>query len=424
MSYLAKRKPLEEFLRGLERLFQVNRMYPEGHEQIARGARLAADSLARWGRPVRISLMGEDLMVEDQSFLALGDRMTALKRAFKITGWEGVRIHQGCGPEDLLDWVICASGDSREAYSRGGIVAGGLDLASAKGAGPGGGKWTGSYADYVSGTNESMEELQQLRPEGLERAKEIVRSIAAHLVASGEDLLAAVRALKDSDEYSFTHVLNVSIVSMCMARELSLPKELVEIISLGALCHDVGKAEVPEEILAKPGLLTPEEREIMNRHPSNGGKTLLALQGRVHPLVATIAYQHHMHLDGSGYPRPHAAFRPHPASLLVEVADVFDALRTIRSYRSTLSEEETFTIMLREVQNGRMHRGYVCILLDMFGVFVPGRTVRLADGRTAVVMASGEGDALSPLVETEEADVLDLSDPSMPQITEVKERCD
>jgi putative nucleotidyltransferase with HDIG domain len=421
MSYLAKRDPLERFLRDLSKLLQVNRIYPAGHDQIASAAKIASESLSEWGHPVRISLMGEDLMVEDRSVTASSGSLKALTTVFKDSGWEGARIDPECEPADLVSWLIHASGGSGGGYSSGGVVAGAPEVGIEAEEEATEDEWERGSSDDATNANRAIEELERLKPKGLARAREIVRSLVSRLSA-GEDLLSPVRRLKEFDDYSFTHALNVTIVSMSIARKLGLPNELVEAIALGALCHDVGKAKVPEEILNKPGQLTPEERQVINNHPREGSRILLALPQRVHPLLPTIAYEHHVHLDGSGYPDLQGGLRPHPASLLVEVADVFDALRTIRPYRGALSEAQAITIMLKDVDGGQLHRGYIAALVSLVELLSPDRPIKLADGRSAVVIANDGSDALAPLVETEEGEILDLSDPTMPQIAKVEER--
>ncbi len=419
-----KRDPLEAFLRDLERLHQAHRMYPAGHGQITGAAELAARSLKAWGRPVRMSLVGEDLVVEDKSVHDLGDRLKILASILKANAWEGVRVAPTCQPSDLLEWVTWAQGGLRGTFSGRGIVAGRLNLQSpgAPG-GEGSGEWPEGYRAYLPDANEALEELGKVQPAGLDLARQIIRSISGRL-ASDESLLAAVRALKNFDEYTFTHALNVSILAMALGRELGLPGDLCEIIGLAGLCHDVGKTKIPPEIINKPGKLTNEERGIMNRHPLEGAQTLLALPTQIHPLLPTIAYQHHMGADLGGYPRSPNGRLPHPLSLLVQVADVFDALRTVRAYRGTLTETEAVNILLGDLHGGRIHDASVSALVGVLGLLVPGASVRLADGVQATVVGGLEKDRLVALVETAEGDILDLSDPALPQIASFVEQAE
>ena len=106
----------------------------------------------------------------------------------------------------------------------------------------------------------------------------------------------------------------------------------VRTCGVAGLLHDLGKVRVPIDILNKPGKLTDEEREVMQRHPADGARIILT-SDRELDLAATVAYEHHIMIDGGGYPRCHFHRACHAASLLVHVCDVYDALRTHRPYR-------------------------------------------------------------------------------------------
>jgi HD-GYP domain-containing protein (c-di-GMP phosphodiesterase class II) len=419
--------PLAKFLRDLERLQLARRMYPDGHRYIADAAEIALSSLREWGRPVRMSMVGEDLIVEDKSAHDLGDRLSGLATLLRKNGWEGVRISPHCGSSDLLEWMACALSSLQRPYSGSGVVAGKLDAASTRDGQHGAGGQAGcqdrdeapaGYVAQLSDANDVLGELAQLRPGALAQAQRVVRSFAGQL-RSGAALLEAVRRLKTFDEYSYTHALNVSILSMAMASHLGLPRDLTETIALGGLCHDTGKARIPSEVLNKPGKLDDAEWELLRRHPTLGAEILLSLPSGVHPLLPTIAYQHHMGVAADGYPAAVAGETPHPASLLVQVADIFDALRTIRPYRGTLSEKQAVNILFKDMHAGRVDRRCLGALLGVLELLAVGSPVELTDGRRAVVMAPPETASLEPLVETLEGDILDLADPAQPDIAQL-----
>jgi putative nucleotidyltransferase with HDIG domain len=281
-------------------------------------------------------------------------------------------------------------------------------------------QWSGQHADYVLDVQKAVKQIACANAEGLELAKDIVRNLFLGMDRGG-DLLTVARNLKSHDEYTFTHVLNVSILSMGMAKHLGLTDEGVRLIALGGLFHDVGKERLPSELLNKPGKLTAEERELMNRHPRDGADVLLSLPGDVHPLLPTIAYQHHMGANLSGYPTPRWKIAAHPASRLVAVADVFDALRTIRPYRGALTEVQASNIILQDCQRGMLESACVSALFGLLGLLGVGQRVDLADGGSGTVIAPGGSDRLRPLVETEGGELIDLADPSAHQIAALRE---
>jgi putative two-component system response regulator len=121
----------------------------------------------------------------------------------------------------------------------------------------------------------------------------------------------------------------------------------VRAFGVAALLHDLGKTRVPLEVLNKPGRLSDAEREIMQRHPADGARLILASDRQL-DLAAAVAYEHHIMIDGGGYPRRRQSRACHCASTLVHVCDVYDALRTRRPYREAWEQER----VLQYIQDG------------------------------------------------------------------------
>jgi putative nucleotidyltransferase with HDIG domain len=148
--------------------------------------------------------------------------------------------------------------------------------------------------------------------------------------------------LKEFDQYTTTHSMNVAVLSMALGELLGSPPAAVRAFGLAGLLHDLGKVRIPREILVKPGKLTPQERAVVEAHPADGAR--LILQGNEPlDLAAVVAYEHHRYHDGGGYPHVHYHRGAHQASRLVHVCDVYDALRTKRPYRDAWSSTEALT---------------------------------------------------------------------------------
>lgn len=161
-------------------------------------------------------------------------------------------------------------------------------------------------------------------------------SVAMHDM---RQLVAPLLEIKSTDQYTTAHCINVSILSMSLAEYLKFTDAEVRSVGEAALLHDVGKTRIPLDLLNKPGALTEEERRAIEAHPVEGAKLLLAGEERL-SLAATVAYEHHMHyLKDGGYPRRHYKRKPHRFSRVVQVCDVYDALRTRRPFRGPLSGE-------------------------------------------------------------------------------------
>jgi HD-GYP domain-containing protein (c-di-GMP phosphodiesterase class II) len=156
--------------------------------------------------------------------------------------------------------------------------------------------------------------------------------------------LLSMASLKSFDEYTYVHAANVCILTMAQAESLGLEDEALHDIGVAAMVHDVGKTFVPDEILNKQGKLTDEEWKVMHSHPAQGAKYLSNMPGVSH-LAVIIAFEHHMKGDLTGYPKVGDGYKLHPCSQITNIADVFDALSTIRPYRKPMPRDKIFSIL-------------------------------------------------------------------------------
>jgi len=173
----------------------------------------------------------------------------------------------------------------------------------------------------------------------LVEAEAVINSLAVAMHA-GQRLMIPLLELKEFDQYTTTHSLNVAVLAMALAEFLGLGAQDVRAFGIAGLLHDLGKIRIPLEVLTKPGKFTEEERAVMNRHPADGARIILTAKEAL-DLAAVVAYEHHIMLDGSGYPTMRFRRDCHYASKLVHVADVYDALRTTRPYREAWPQERT-----------------------------------------------------------------------------------
>ncbi|HKR56972.1 MAG TPA: HD domain-containing phosphohydrolase [Gemmatimonadales bacterium] len=172
----------------------------------------------------------------------------------------------------------------------------------------------------------------------LAEAEAVVRSLSVAMHGDQQIVLPLLH-LKEFDQYTTTHSMNVSVLAMALAEYMGMGAKDVRAFGVAGLLHDLGKTKIPLEILTKPGKLTPDEREIMNAHPAQGARIILEAEENL-DLAAVVAYEHHIMLNGGGYPRPHYGRACHRASNLVHVCDVYDALRTNRPYRDAWEAEK------------------------------------------------------------------------------------
>lgn len=178
-------------------------------------------------------------------------------------------------------------------------------------------------------------------------AEAVVRSLSVAMHADAGMVLPLLQ-LKEFDQYTTTHSLNVSVLAMALAEALSLSPREVRAMGVSGLLHDVGKTRIPLEVLTKPGKLSDEERQIMNRHPNDGARMILQSDSDLE-LAAVVAYEHHVMLDGGGYPTMHYGRGCAFGSRLVHVCDVYDALSTKRPYRDAWPQAKTLAYLEERV---------------------------------------------------------------------------
>ncbi len=205
----------------------------------------------------------------------------------------------------------------------------------------------------------------------------------------------------DYDSYTIGHSVRVAALAALVGKELGWPTAQCSELATAGLLHDLGKGRIPDEILFKPDRLDPDERRIMETHPIQGARILMA-NGENSPLVLTAAWGHHVRHDGQGYPAMPAGFQNSVAAELIHVCDVFEALTASRPYKLALSPRRAYEIML--LDRGGFHPALMAALVRAMGLYPPGSEVRLADDRRAVVVARGQ-DMECPLVRViQEAD--------------------
>jgi putative nucleotidyltransferase with HDIG domain len=180
-------------------------------------------------------------------------------------------------------------------------------------------------------------EVEERRSLPLLEAEAVVRSLTVAMHGDSHLVLPLLR-VRDYDAYTTSHSMNVAVLSMALAESMALPASDVRAYGIAGLLLDIGKLNVPRDILNKPGRLTPEERATINRHPLDGARMLMESERNME-MAAVVAYEHHLRYDGGGYPRLHYRRLPHPASRLAHLCDVYDALRTQRPYRPAWSTD-------------------------------------------------------------------------------------
>lgn len=245
-----------------------------------------------------------------------------------------------------------------------------------------------TYFQSVHVAKEVLTDVRIGRAVNLRRVKRAVQSIVDQ-VLNNETTMIGMTALRDYDEYTFTHSVNVCIFSVVLGQKLALTKVQLYELGLGALFHDIGKQRIDAQIVNKPGGLDDYEWGQIQRHPVEGLLMLFSMKGLTEiPYRAMLmAYEHHMKNDLSGYPKNARPRHPTLFSRIVATADGFDAATSKRSYQQQPWPPDE---VLREMRDNP-NRGYDALLVKAFinvtGVFPVGTLAILDSHEMAVVVS-------------------------------------
>ncbi len=215
-------------------------------------------------------------------------------------------------------------------------------------------------------------------------------------VLRNKDALTWLTKIKDKDEYTAEHSLNVSILSATFARHLGHSEEEIETIALGGLLHDVGKAKIPLEILNKTGRLTDEEFIIMRQHPLFGRNLLMSVSNKDR-ITIDIAHAHHERVDGKGYPRKLQAHQIPYYAKIIAIADAYDAITSNRCYDSGRSSMEALDIIY-QVKGEHFDEELALEFIRCIGIYPPGAIVEMNTGEVGLVVNTHEKSKLKPRI--------------------------
>ena len=246
-----------------------------------------------------------------------------------------------------------------------------------------------TYAQSVAVTKDLMTSVRLGRSPNIKKIKRIVQGIVDQIL-NEETSLIGLTTIRDYDEYTFTHSVNVCIFSVALGKRLGLGKIQLYDLGMAALFHDIGKSRVPSEILNKTGGLTDDEWRLIAAHPWLGALALFQLRGQQElPYRAMIvAHEHHMKIDLSGYPRPIRERSLSMFSKIVAVADGFDAATSRRSYQTTPLTPAQVMMEMRDNPRRGMDPVVVKAFINLTGIYPVGTLVILDTFELGIVHAA------------------------------------
>ena len=229
----------------------------------------------------------------------------------------------------------------------------------------------------------------------IDRVQPMVQDITESILRNPGALMGLLR-IKTKDDYTFLHSVSVCALLVAFCRARGLDAATTHQAGLGGLLHDTGKALVPDQILNKPGPLSPEEFAIVKRHPRDGHEILLRTP-ELGPIPLDITLHHHERRDGSGYPDGLAGDAIGELAQMAAIVDVYDALTSERSYHRAIAPAEALR-KIYEWSKFHFNPIFVQDFMRCVGIYPVGTLVKLESGRLAVVIEAHESNLLAPKV--------------------------
>ena len=388
----------KEFLRLCAATIRSYGLYPEKHP-------IREDNLSDlW--EVTARMVREhgafDLFVHQDSFF-FGDRLLPkesltlqwMLRAWQRAGIKSISVAADTTREDivrLIDFLAMggvmpqghASVNTAELFDQDRLPSG--TLTGIKGA----------YSSALDTLRETGIGDVRLRARSLEPARRAVDGLVEEVLSDPASAIL-LSTMRSHDEYTFFHMVNVCILSVATGSAIGLGHEHLSALGLGAILHDMGKVGVPPEILNRSGSLSESEWAQIRRHPTEGATVILSSWDKISPLAAVIAYEHHIHVDGTGYPEAKPYRQPGLLSKIVSIADTYDAITSRRSYRRAEQRQRAIDVLLSGAGTHYDPR-VVKVFVKMLGMYPPGSVLELSDGSMAVVIRNNPGALDKPVV--------------------------
>jgi putative nucleotidyltransferase with HDIG domain len=417
---------IESSFRDLISALQIARLYPNWHPRFKKFIDQAYASLQdvlNERQDLVIGIIGEELAFEKEIFFELSKTMRPMIIYLKERGIEKIAFYRGLENEELSKFITFLvtpkeglRHDAQDSLSLLGIkniVVGKIKVSPA----PALKEELEKSINYLSIYEDSIKKVTGcletvLNEEEIDRLslKLTVNNIMENLLGRYQDFLN-FSTIKRYDLRTSFHIVNVSILSMYFASKMGFAKEDILDIGVAALFHDIGKMYISRKIITKPEKLTEEEFARMKNHVNIGAQILLRYVDTLGILPVVVCFEHHLRYDLTGYPKLNFYQKPHIASLIISICDVYDALSQRRGYKGDYPPETIYSIMTKE-KGAAFEPRLLDRFFEIIGVWPVGTIVLLSDDRIAVVREENEDDIFFPRIEViaplDKKEIIDL----------------
>lgn len=243
---------------------------------------------------------------------------------------------------------------------------------------------------------QAMEDVRMGGALNMEAVQHVVEGMADSILRN-PDALTSLSRLKQFDEYTFYHSVNTSLLALSLGRDLGYERPALLQLGTGMLLHDIGKTQIPLELLNKPGRFEEHEFEMMKQHVMRGAELLSSTTGLSDGFLKP-ALEHHERVDGTGYPCQHCKADLSEFGLVAAVVDIYDAVTSDRCYHKGKSPHDTLQFLYQLGNRGHVDSAMVQRLVQVVGVYPVGSCVALNTGESAIVLQTNHEFPLRPRV--------------------------
>jgi putative nucleotidyltransferase with HDIG domain len=392
----------DDLLRKLASGIRGAQLYAPGHPLTVRNLEALVGVMRQLHAasvPLTIGIVGDELVVADTPMAKASMQMVDLIRRLKAQGIERIALERGISSEELEQFMrlVATSAKAAEFEPLPHVRVGRIQGDDEK---PGGVQSDMAairqlYTHAVTGAETLWNSAEiEGRPDAT-LALQTVEGLS-EAVTQNRTALIALTAMKTYDNYTFTHMVNVSILTMAQARALGIEGRLLREFGLSALMHDIGKVRTPKEVLNKPEKLTDTEFEIMKRHTVEGAE-ILRRTPEMPVLAPVVAFEHHLRIDGTGYPRGAKRTALNLGTQLCSISDVYDAMRSQRAYQQAFPSDRVMAVLKKD-DGAHFDKHLVRRFAQILGIYPPGNLVRLSTGELAVVVKVHAPDPYRPRI--------------------------
>ena len=244
-----------------------------------------------------------------------------------------------------------------------------------------------SYIHSVVAVKEVAQKVSRRSIAGIRKARRLAQTMV-DLVLDDESLMLGLSTIRDYDDYTYTHSVNVAVLAMALGKRIGLSQIFLEQLGICGMFHDLGKVEVPKEILLKPDMLNTGEWDQMRKHPLIGVHRVLKLHASrdMKSRAALGPFEHHLNYNLTGYPRTHFVNKVTLFGKILRIADTYDALTSERKYRPrAFSPDEALKLMWTKV--GEDYDPILLkIFINMVGLYPVGTILKMDTGEMGLVV--------------------------------------